>query len=176
MSERENENLALPCIVCGRELRNVWGSIDGEEFNNQPSGGLAFSTHGHYGSTVFDPGHAYVRMEISVCDACIQESAEFVAFTKQPPPSAPRRVSPEDTHVELTGRRRPRRRRTPRKETYRPAEDVFAEFAEDPAYRRAQLKVAIEDALEAFTFAASAEFEVAKDKLRACVAKLQETR
>jgi hypothetical protein len=56
---------ALPCIVCGKELTNVFA-----ESNNQPEDGIAFTTHGHYGSTVFDPqDNSY--LEINICDDCL---------------------------------------------------------------------------------------------------------
>jgi hypothetical protein len=57
--------LALPCIVCGAQLRNVVDDVE-----NQPDGGTAFITHGHYGSTVFDPMNGEY-LEINVCDQCL---------------------------------------------------------------------------------------------------------
>ena len=61
---------ALPCIVCGRELDNVFS-----ESENQPNNGLAFSSHGHYGSTVFDPMDG-TYLEITVCDRCLTKAGE----------------------------------------------------------------------------------------------------
>lgn len=57
---------ALPCIACGNELVNV----DAEVETNQPYNGTAFTSHGHYGSTIYDPmdGH---YLELNVCDACL---------------------------------------------------------------------------------------------------------
>lgn len=56
---------ALPCIICHRPLENVYG-----EANNQPYGGLAFQSYGHYGTAVFDPlDNSY--LEINVCDSCM---------------------------------------------------------------------------------------------------------
>lgn len=56
---------ALPCIACGQELENVDISS-----TNQPYNGTAFITHGHYGSTAYDPmdGH---YIEVNICDACL---------------------------------------------------------------------------------------------------------
>lgn len=56
---------ALQCIACGRELKNV-----DDDSVNQPYCGTAFISHGHYGSTAFDPmdGH---YLEINVCDLCL---------------------------------------------------------------------------------------------------------
>ena len=42
---------SLPCVVCRRALQGVFGGDSG----NQPSGGLAFMSQGHYGSTIYDP-------------------------------------------------------------------------------------------------------------------------
>ena len=40
---------ALPCIVCDKPLMNVFrGDV------NQPSDGVAVTTHGNYGSRVWD--------------------------------------------------------------------------------------------------------------------------
>lgn len=88
-----SKHFALPCIVCGKQLEHVFGPLDGPDgFNNQPNNGLAFYTFGHYGSTVFDPGGSYVRMEISICDACIQNSLAFLAFSTEPPKQGRRQV------------------------------------------------------------------------------------
>lgn len=51
--------IALSCIACGRELRNV----DDMVTENQPYNGTAFQSHGHYGD-----GH---YLEINVCDSCL---------------------------------------------------------------------------------------------------------
>lgn len=45
------------------------------EIVNQPYGGTTFTSHGHYGSTVFDPLAESVFLEINVCDECLVESA-----------------------------------------------------------------------------------------------------
>lgn len=56
---------ALPCIACGKALRNAF-----DDATNQPEEGLAFESHGHYGSTAFDPMDG-TYIEISVCDECL---------------------------------------------------------------------------------------------------------
>jgi hypothetical protein len=61
---------ALPCVVCGIYLRNVW-----DEAENQPKDGLAFSSRGHYGSTVFDPMDG-TFIELNICDKCLIEAGE----------------------------------------------------------------------------------------------------
>lgn len=61
---------ALPCIVCGKALRNVT-----DDSSNQPNDGTAFQTEGHYGSTVFDPMDGTV-LEVNLCDPCLLAAAE----------------------------------------------------------------------------------------------------
>ena len=63
----------LPCIACGRELKNV----DRDADENQPYAGTAFVSHGHYGSTAYDPmdGH---YLEINICDLCLVTHADRV--------------------------------------------------------------------------------------------------
>lgn len=53
------------CIRCGKKLEDI---MEGGQ-SVQPSGGIAFVTHGHYGSTVFDPMDGS-WCEIVVCDEC----------------------------------------------------------------------------------------------------------
>lgn len=59
---------ALPCIRCDKPLKNV-----DPEYTpaNQPYEGTAFTTSGHYGSTVFDPMDGTI-IEINVCDECLK--------------------------------------------------------------------------------------------------------
>lgn len=56
----------LPCIACGRLLNNVSGDTEG----NQPYAGIAFTSHGHYGSTIYDPMDGHF-LEVNICDACL---------------------------------------------------------------------------------------------------------
>jgi hypothetical protein len=61
---------ALPCIRCGKQLRNVFDDV-----TNQPFEGLAFTSSGHYGGTEFDPmDGSYV--ELNVCDYCLHRLRE----------------------------------------------------------------------------------------------------
>lgn len=64
---------ALPCIACGRELRNVTDDVEG----NQPYLGTAFMSHGHYGSTAFDPMNGFY-LELNICDLCLVLHADRV--------------------------------------------------------------------------------------------------
>lgn len=73
----EKGALALPCIVCGKQLRDAMGGKDTLEppERNQPYNGTAFMTSGHYGSTVFDEPFGQT-IEINVCDVCLLDAAK----------------------------------------------------------------------------------------------------
>ena len=57
---------SLPCIVCKKVLEDTFN----EQKHNQPYAGTIFVTHGHYGSTFFDPMDGS-KIEINVCDDCL---------------------------------------------------------------------------------------------------------
>lgn len=57
------------CIKCGSKMDNI------AERGFQPMGGTAFSTSGHYGSTVFDPMDS-TALEIVICDGCLSAAIE----------------------------------------------------------------------------------------------------
>lgn len=59
----------IPCICCGAGLESSSPDLD----SSQPLGGLAFRTHGHYGSGAFDPMDGS-SIEIVVCDPCVEEA------------------------------------------------------------------------------------------------------
>lgn len=61
---------ALPCVVCGRTLRNVM-----DETDNQPSDGVVCQTRGNYGSTVFDSFNGE-KLEFNLCDPCLVKADE----------------------------------------------------------------------------------------------------
>lgn len=62
--------MALPCIVCGKELINV-----DEDIDNQPYVGTEFQSRGHYGSTIIDEHPADQKepftFVVNICDTCI---------------------------------------------------------------------------------------------------------
>jgi hypothetical protein len=60
----EEDHTRVPCLVCGGALPNL------DAPGNQPSGGLEFTTHGHYGSSEFDPMDGTL-LAINVCDKCL---------------------------------------------------------------------------------------------------------
>jgi hypothetical protein len=61
---------SIPCIKCYRLLENTT-----EEGSNQPMRGLEFTTPGHYGSEVFDPGDGG-HLIINICDECINDARD----------------------------------------------------------------------------------------------------
>jgi hypothetical protein len=67
-----DDNCAIPCIVCKTALRNIY---DSPTEGNQPVGGLAFSTTGHYGTTLFDPMNGS-SLEINICDPCLAKARD----------------------------------------------------------------------------------------------------
>ena len=74
---------ALPCIVCGKALRNVWETVE-----NQPDGGVACATSGNYGSKVYDPGLTGEFIEFNICDECLVRAGAqgrvYTARTRRP--------------------------------------------------------------------------------------------
>ena len=60
----------IPCIVCNKELQNFQNNNE-----NHPVLGLEFITHGHYGSTFFDPMDGAILV-INICDDCIRKASE----------------------------------------------------------------------------------------------------
>lgn len=67
----------LPCLVCGKTLRNVDA---GEE--NQPDEGTEFRTYGHYGSTFWDSMDGE-ELVLNVCDECLRSYADRLAQHKR---------------------------------------------------------------------------------------------
>lgn len=59
----------VPCIVCGKALENVF-----EDSENQPSEGCVFSSHGQFGSRVWDPMDGQY-LEVNICDECLVKKA-----------------------------------------------------------------------------------------------------
>ena len=63
-------DMALPCIVCGKALRNVF-----DDAGNQPNDGVVLTTHGNYGSTVYD-SFTGEFLEVNLCDPCLVRAGE----------------------------------------------------------------------------------------------------
>lgn len=63
----------VDCIACSKTMESVLPEGRGI----QPLGGLAFCSHGHYGSSYFDPMDGSF-IEIAVCDECLSKTARGV--------------------------------------------------------------------------------------------------
>lgn len=48
-------------------------SVDKEHWPEQPYEATAFTSGGHYGSTVYDPMSRYRHLRIIICDKCLLE-------------------------------------------------------------------------------------------------------
>lgn len=74
--------MILPCIICNNPSEDVF---PGDSYN-QPYKANAFTTCGHYGSTVFDPmpsfGGPHVWLELNICDACLEERKEHILLVE----------------------------------------------------------------------------------------------
>jgi len=65
------------CIICKCEVDNWDEAYPENETQVHPLGGTAFRTHGHYGSTVFDPMDASY-LAVVFCDPCLKERIEYI--------------------------------------------------------------------------------------------------
>lgn len=59
----------MNCLVCRKELKEIFPGSQ-----HQPNGAVVFTCHGHYGSTVFDPGpgEGNIMLQIYMCDDCLK--------------------------------------------------------------------------------------------------------
>ena len=69
----QESDQTLPCLVCRKPLANACPGVE-----NQPRGGLEFTTSGHYGSTAFDPMNGE-QLTINICDDCLCEASKHGA-------------------------------------------------------------------------------------------------
>lgn len=63
--------LPVPCVICGQTFKDAMPESGPNR--NQPSDGTAFTSNGHYGSTVFDPFNGSM-IEVNFCDPCLTEA------------------------------------------------------------------------------------------------------
>ena len=72
--------MTLPCIVCDKPLESALG----DDAENQPYAGTAFTSQGHYGSTVFDSDGGY--LELNICAECsiAKKSSIFHVTARSP--------------------------------------------------------------------------------------------
>jgi hypothetical protein len=67
----------LDCFKCGKTLAPAFFKED--HVVNQPYAGTTFISHGHYGSTAFDPTPASSQfLELNICDDCLAANREQV--------------------------------------------------------------------------------------------------
>lgn len=70
----EQMSNALPCIICHKPLEKVYRGD--QDVGNHPDDGVACTTHGNYGSTVFDSLNGSY-LEFNICDPCLLDAAKF---------------------------------------------------------------------------------------------------
>lgn len=72
------------CIVCHAQL---CGAADHQHVEDYVNGGVACTTSGNYGSSVFDPGGNFlddnVLLEICICDTCLRANAGYINTIKK---------------------------------------------------------------------------------------------
>jgi hypothetical protein len=61
---------SFPCVVCGGTLAR-----SDDSYEAQPGDGVMCTTHGNYGSTVYDPMDGSY-LSFNVCDKCLVEAGE----------------------------------------------------------------------------------------------------
>lgn len=69
--------MKLPCfcISCDKELKRDW---DGTDIDSPTSGGIYLTSHGNYGSVVFDPVFESDYLEMYICDECLVKKAKNI--------------------------------------------------------------------------------------------------
>jgi hypothetical protein len=68
-------------MVCTKELDNLEYEMQNSKMVEvHPMGGLHFRTHGHYGSTIFDPMDGSY-LDIAICDGCVMKNLNKVRGT-----------------------------------------------------------------------------------------------
>ena len=74
-------DLPLNCFKCDKKIEPVFSD---SKFNvpNQPYRATTFITHGHYGSTVFDPMSDINTLTINICDQCMLEFKNRIALRR----------------------------------------------------------------------------------------------
>jgi hypothetical protein len=61
------------CVVCGKELKPAFeDDIDNE---SPPSAATVFTSHGNFGSTLWDPVGSSRYLQVTLCDKCLSQAA-----------------------------------------------------------------------------------------------------
>ena len=77
-----DDQYTLPCFICGKELEPAFKETFDNVYN-QPFGGTVFKTHGHYGSTAWDPvGMSEKILELTICDQCLVAGSARVLYVR----------------------------------------------------------------------------------------------
>lgn len=74
-------DLPLNCFKCDKELKPVFDDPRMKS-PDVPYAGTTFITHGHYGSTVFDPIASFHSLMINICDQCMVEFKNRIALRR----------------------------------------------------------------------------------------------
>jgi len=85
----------LSCICCGAALPNIMAGR-----GIQPMGGVAFLSHGHFGSSVFDPMDGSI-IQIVLCDPCLSEKGWHPADLPRKRSEAPGPEGEEEITTEM---------------------------------------------------------------------------
>lgn len=89
MAEKNSFRTPLPCIICGKAIESAFGEHVDDDSHRIPYDANIFRTHGHYGSTRFDPMSDGVFLEVNICSACMEDRATG-GFILQGTASTPR--------------------------------------------------------------------------------------
>lgn len=68
------------CFCCEKKLELVWEkrvSRYNSPLSDPTNNSIYFTSHGNYGSTVFDDYTGKSRLEIYICDDCLKKKAKF---------------------------------------------------------------------------------------------------
>lgn len=86
----------VTCIICEKEVENM--TYEGGDPNGvHPMDGTAFTSYGHYGSTVFDPMDGST-ITLVICNGCLKGHKEEFLYHKEPHPDY---VSWVDAHLKV---------------------------------------------------------------------------
>ena len=69
------------CIACDKDVSNC-ASEEHDDFNMPPDGATVWTSHGNYGSTIYDPISGGEYLECYICDECVTKKADRVFHVK----------------------------------------------------------------------------------------------
>lgn len=72
------------CFVCNKPMKDSVDYKIKHPIDYPPDDGMRFTTHGNFGSTVFDPVFRPDYLEITVCDKCVKERiTRVIKYTRK---------------------------------------------------------------------------------------------